>query len=160
MIAEKYFDDESFDNAYYCRVGGLSLEKINELEREFLLMINFDLHVENELFTAWNSCLIGHHRWIVTMSQQDEFTSFDWEDEVVSLMATMLTVPDVFTPIKGFPEIVYGYAAQFGEPSISPRLKTGYSNCGYPIWQYSNQSYSPPSYLPRIFQANLCVQTR
>jgi len=157
MIAEKYLDDESFDNAYYSRVGGLSLKKMNELEREFLFMINFNLHVENELFTAWNSCFIGHHRWLVTISQQYEFTSFDWEDEVVSLMTSMLRNSDVLTPIKDFPQIVYGNPAKFEEPPIPPRLKPGYLNCGYPIWQYPNPSGSPPTYLPRIFQTNVCV---
>jgi len=160
MIAEKYLDDECFDNDYYCRVGGLSLKEMNELEREFLLMINFNVHVENELFTAWNSCLIDHHRWVVTMSQQYELTSFDWEDEVVALMASMVAVPDVLTPIKGFSQSVYANTGKFEGISFSPRLKPDSSNCGYPIWQYPNQSYSPPSYLPRIFRTNVCVQTR
>jgi len=160
MIAAKYLDDESFNNAYYSRVGGLYLKKMNELEREFLLMINFDLLVENELFMAWNSCLIGHHRWLVTISQQYEFTSFDWDDEVVSLMASMLTNSDVLTPFKDFPQIVYGSPTKFEEPPISTRLKHGYLNCGYPIWQYPNQSDSPPTYLPRIFQTDVRVLIR
>jgi len=158
MIAEKYLDDESLDNSYYCRVGGLSLKEINELEREFLLMINFNLHVENELFTAWNNCLIGHHDWLVTTSQQYELTNFDWEDEVVSLLASMVAVPDVLTPSEVFPQIAYGNAAKFEEIYISPRLKLDRSNCGYPIWQYPNENYSPPSYLPRMLRTNVCVQ--
>jgi len=159
MIAEKYLDDESFDNIYYCRVGGLSLKEINELEREFLVMINFNLHVEHELFTAWNNCLIGHHDWLVTTSQQYELTKFDWEDEVVYLLASMVAVPDVLTHSKIFPQIVYGDAAKFKEISISPRLKPNCSNCGDPIWQYPNENYSPPSYLPRMLRTNVCVQT-
>jgi len=111
MIAAKYFDDEHFDNSYYCRVGGLSCKEINELERVLLRMLNFNLHVENELFTDCYRCLIAHHRWIVNMSQQYMFTSFEWEDEVVSAIASILAVPDVITPIKGFPRAVYGYAA-------------------------------------------------
>jgi len=159
MIAHKYLDDESLDNSYYCRVGGLSLKEINELEREFLLMINFNLHVENELFTAWNNCLIGHHDWLVTTSQQYELTNFDWEDEVVSLLASMIAVPDVLTPSKVFRQIAFGNAAKLEEISIYPRLKPDCSNCGYPIWQYPNENDSPPSYLPRVLRTNLCVQT-
>jgi len=160
MIAEKYLDDECFDNAYYCRVGGLSLKEMNELERDFLLMINFNVHVENELCSAWYSSLIDHHRSIVTMSQQYEFRSFDWEDDVVSLMASMVAVPDVLTPIKGLEQIFDANTGKFEGIAFSPFLNPDSSNCGYPIWQYPNQSYSPPSYLPRIFRTNVCVQTR
>jgi len=158
MIAHKYLDDESLDNSYYCRVGGLSLKEINELEREFLLMINFNLHVENELFTAWNNCLIDHHDWLVTTSPQYEFTNFAWEDEVASLLASMVSVPDVLTP-SVFLHFGCGTESELEEISISPRLKPDCLNCGYPIWQYPNQNYSPPSYLPRMLRTNQCVQT-
>jgi len=157
MIAAKYCDDQHFHNSYYCRVGGLSCKEINVLEREFLLMVNFNLHVENELFTARNRCLISHHRWIVNMSLQYEFTSSEWGDEVLSAMASIMAVPDVLNPIKGSPRFVYGYGA---EPSISQRSKPNGSSCSYQIWQYRNQSYNPPSNLSESFGANLSIQTR
>jgi len=157
MIAGKYFDDESFDNTYYSRLGGLSLKEINELEREFLLMINFNVHAENELFTAWNDSLISHHDMLVTTSQQNELTNFYWEDEVVSLLASIVSISGMLTPSKGFPQIAYGNAAKFGEIFISPRLKPGCSNCECPRGQYPNECYIP--HPPRMYQTNICVQT-
>jgi len=159
MIAAKYFDDHHFNNSYYCRVGGLSCKEINELEREFLLMINFNLHIDNELFTAWNRCLISYHWRNVIMSQEYEFTSFQWEDEVVSAMASIVA-SDVLTQIKGFPWVVYGHPAKFEELSISQRSKPDVSSCGCQIEQYRNQSYSRPSDLSRVFKPNVSIQTR
>jgi len=159
MIAAKYNDDHHFNNSYYCRVGGLSCKEINDLEREFLLMINFNLHIENELFTAWNRSLISYHWRNVIMSQEYEFTSFQWEDEVVSAMAS-IEASDVLTHIKSFPLCVYGYPAKFEELSIYQRSKPDNSSCGWQIEQYRNQSYSRPSDLSRVFKPNVSIQTR
>lgn len=157
MIAAKYFDDHHCSNSYYSVVGGLSCQEINELEREFLVMINYNLHVENELFTAWNRCLISYPRWTVIMAQQYEFTSFQWEDDV-SAIASIATVSDVLTQIKGFQRHIYG--AKVEELSINQRPKPNGSSCGYQIGQ-RNQIYSPPSSLPRFLKANrLSIQTR
>jgi len=160
MLAAKYYDDNHFDNAYYSRVGGLSCKEINELERELLLMINFNVHVENELFTAWNKCLISHHRWIANMSLQYELMRFEWDNEVVSAMASILSVPEVMTPIKGFPRVVYGYAANVEESFVSQRSKPNGSSCSYQMWQYRNQNYNTPSNLSESFKPNLSIQTR
>jgi len=159
MMAAKYYDDHHFDNAYYSRVGGLSCKEVNELERELLLMINFNVHVENELFTAWNNCLISHYRWIANMSLRYEFTSFEWEDEVISAMASILAVPDMMTPIKGFPRVFYGYAANVEESCVSQRSKLNGSSCSHQMWQYRNQSYNTPSNLAESFKPNLSIQT-
>jgi len=153
MIATKYYDDQHFDNSYYCRVGGLSLKEINELERELLVMINFNTHVENELFTAWNRSLMSHNWW---MSQQ--YARFQWEDEVLSAMASIVALPDMVIPIEYFPQVVHGYAAKIEEPSITQRSKPNGSSCRNQIWQYRNHNQA--SNLSDIFKANRSIQTR
>jgi hypothetical protein len=36
MMAAKYYDDRYYNNEYYAKVGGISNNEINSLEREFL----------------------------------------------------------------------------------------------------------------------------
>jgi len=114
LIAAKWFDDDHFGNAYYSRVGGLSCKEMNELEAEFLLMINFNVHVENELFMTWDSELIGYLASL-NMLQHHDFTSYDLKDKVDSSYATVVPIPnmvavsDTLTPIKDSSQVVYGY---------------------------------------------------
>ena len=46
LCSAKFFDDLYYNNAYYARVGGIGNKELNELEIEFLALINFDLFVE------------------------------------------------------------------------------------------------------------------
>lgn len=46
MLAGKYFDDYYYNNVYYARVGGVQAHEMNALEKDFLLLIRYDLHVE------------------------------------------------------------------------------------------------------------------
>jgi len=62
MLAAKFFDDQYFNNAHYARVGGVSCKEMNQLEIEFLFMMNFDLFVDNELYTTYDKCLLIHRR--------------------------------------------------------------------------------------------------
>ncbi|KAK3132246.1 hypothetical protein QOZ80_6AG0518210 [Eleusine coracana subsp. coracana] len=39
-----------YNNAYFARVGGISLSEMNYLEVDFLLSIGFDLNVSPEMF--------------------------------------------------------------------------------------------------------------
>jgi len=60
MVAAKFFDDQYFNNAHYGRVGGVSCKEMNQLEIDFLFMINFDLLVTNELYTTYDKRLMIH----------------------------------------------------------------------------------------------------
>ena len=46
LCSAKFFDDLYYNNAYYAKVGGIGNKELNELEIEFLALINFDLFVE------------------------------------------------------------------------------------------------------------------
>ncbi|XAR49115.1 hypothetical protein NMG60_11032185 [Bertholletia excelsa] len=57
MLADKFHEDECYNNAYYAKVGGVSTQEINRLELEFLSSIEFSLHVTVETFNSYCSFL-------------------------------------------------------------------------------------------------------
>jgi len=48
MVACKFIEDDSPSNSFWAKVGQLSIQDMNELEREFLKVINFRLTVTSE----------------------------------------------------------------------------------------------------------------
>lgn len=46
MIATKYSQDFYYTNKHYSKVGGISEDDMNKLEREFLEAIDFGLYVK------------------------------------------------------------------------------------------------------------------
>ena len=55
LLAIKYHEDEYYSNEYYAKVGGVSLKELNNLEKEFLQLIDFSLFVDKRLFNKYNS---------------------------------------------------------------------------------------------------------
>ncbi|KAM3139942.1 hypothetical protein pb186bvf_007973 [Paramecium bursaria] len=53
MIAIKYQDDDYYKNEYYAKVGGITLKEVNQLEAEFLKLIDFELFIEESLFNGY-----------------------------------------------------------------------------------------------------------
>ena len=61
LLAAKFFDDAYDNNAYYSKVGGVLVSKMNGLEIDFLLFrIHFSLHVPPELFEQYKAELVAH----------------------------------------------------------------------------------------------------
>lgn len=60
MLAAKFYDDTYFNNAFYARVGGVTTAELNNLEVEFLFMINFSLHVETAEYERYRRELQAH----------------------------------------------------------------------------------------------------
>ncbi|KAJ1272096.1 hypothetical protein BS78_06G176600 [Paspalum vaginatum] len=50
LAAVKFMDDVCYNNAYFARVGGISLQEMNYLEVDFLFAVGFDLNVPPETF--------------------------------------------------------------------------------------------------------------
>lgn len=46
LVATKYFDDFYFKNTFYAKLGGVTIDLINELEIEFLNLLNFNCYVD------------------------------------------------------------------------------------------------------------------
>jgi hypothetical protein len=57
MVAIKYYDDDYYKNEYYAKVGGLTLKEINQLEMEFLELINYELFINKEVFDVYEDKL-------------------------------------------------------------------------------------------------------
>lgn len=53
IIAIKYNEDDYYANSFYAKVGGVSLEEINQLEYDFLSMCNFSMAVKQKTFLKY-----------------------------------------------------------------------------------------------------------
>eukprot|EP00026_Physarum_polycephalum_P006645 Phypoly_transcript_06696.p2 GENE.Phypoly_transcript_06696~~Phypoly_transcript_06696.p2 ORF type:complete len:174 (+),score=16.05 Phypoly_transcript_06696:534-1055(+) len=60
MVATKFFDDETFNNLYYAKVGGLQVNEVNQLEYKFLSLIDFTLTVRSDIYDRYNCELLKH----------------------------------------------------------------------------------------------------
>ncbi|XP_044449913.1 cyclin-P4-1 [Triticum aestivum] len=57
LTAVKFVDDICYNNAYFARVGGISLMEMNYLEVDFLFGIAFDLNVTPAVFASYCAVL-------------------------------------------------------------------------------------------------------
>ncbi|KAG0623242.1 hypothetical protein M758_3G158900 [Ceratodon purpureus] len=57
MVATKILDDVHFNNAFFARVGGVSVVELNRLELEFLFRLDFRLTVTTNVFESYCSYL-------------------------------------------------------------------------------------------------------
>jgi hypothetical protein len=55
MVAAKFFDERFSNNAYFAKVGGISTDEMNLLEREFLTMIQYQLHIHPSVFHKYKN---------------------------------------------------------------------------------------------------------
>ncbi len=61
VLAIKYSDDIYADNVVYSRIGGVTLEEINSLESEMLLLLRYELFVSPQLFQQYLAELESHY---------------------------------------------------------------------------------------------------
>lgn len=57
VIAAKFLDDRVFSNAYYARIGGVSTQELNGMEREFLKLMHYKLRVKPALVESYCKAL-------------------------------------------------------------------------------------------------------
>ncbi|PIA30981.1 hypothetical protein AQUCO_05300067v1 [Aquilegia coerulea] len=57
MVAAKFMDDMYYNNAYYAKVGGISITEMNYLEVDFLFGLSFHLNVTPNTFHIYCSYL-------------------------------------------------------------------------------------------------------
>ena len=53
LVAIKYNEDDYYSNSFYAKVGGVSKSEIDVLEYEFLVLIDFNLYVSDDLFLKY-----------------------------------------------------------------------------------------------------------
>lgn len=57
MLAAKFHDDLFYNNAYYSKLGGLSLQELNLLEIDMLNQLNFSLYISAESYAKYHKQL-------------------------------------------------------------------------------------------------------
>ncbi|KAJ1547704.1 hypothetical protein HK096_000995 [Nowakowskiella sp. JEL0078] len=59
VIAGKYLQDQTYSNRAWAKISGLAVEEVNQNETEFLKIIDYRLHVNNDTFVSWSQMLIS-----------------------------------------------------------------------------------------------------
>jgi len=57
VVAAKFLDDRVFSNAYYARIGGVTTQELNGMEREFLKLMSYKLRVKPALVESYCKAL-------------------------------------------------------------------------------------------------------
>ncbi|KAL0708609.1 hypothetical protein Bca4012_075035 [Brassica carinata] len=50
LVAAKFLDRKCYNNAYYAKIGGVSTEEMNKLERTFFFDLDFRQNITTEVF--------------------------------------------------------------------------------------------------------------
>ena len=53
------YNDTYFTNTYVAQVGGVSLDNINQLERYFITMVDWDLNISTEEFDFYEQNMVA-----------------------------------------------------------------------------------------------------
>lgn len=62
-MACKSYDDAYYKNSYYAKIGGVSTEEFNSLEKEYLVnYIQFRLYVDPEQYDSYYQDLVNYHQ--------------------------------------------------------------------------------------------------
>ena len=59
LVSIKYNEDDYFSNSFYAKVGGVSITELNHLEYEFLSLIDFDLYVDDDLYSKYSNYILS-----------------------------------------------------------------------------------------------------
>lgn len=58
ILASKYLQDRNYSARAWSKISGLPLKEINENERRFLSIVNWDLHVPKSTFENWSKIVL------------------------------------------------------------------------------------------------------
>ena len=57
VLAIKYNEDDYYSNKYYAKVGGIALCELNELEYYLLILLEFDVFIDEEVYEKYENQL-------------------------------------------------------------------------------------------------------
>ncbi|KAH3744560.1 cyclin family protein [Pelomyxa schiedti] len=72
VVAIKYFEDSFYSNAYYSKVGGVTLVEMNHLEVTLLLALGFDLFVTPKQYQQYDDALTSSCDYAAVRKAQRE----------------------------------------------------------------------------------------
>jgi hypothetical protein len=58
ILANKFYEDRLYTNAYYAKVGGIPISELNALEHLFLRYIEFQLTIDLDEYGTYKSSLL------------------------------------------------------------------------------------------------------
>ncbi len=58
----KFHFDSYYDNSFYAQVGGLSLDELNDLELDFLKMLDYRLYVSAGEYRRYEKAVMSYTR--------------------------------------------------------------------------------------------------
>lgn len=79
-MASKFTSDVFYANSRYAKVGGIPLLELNQLELEFLFLINFQLHIKLPELQDYADQLLAHAMSLpnpITLQQQTSIISYN-----------------------------------------------------------------------------------
>ena len=59
LIAIKYNEDEYYSLNFYAKMGGVSINEMSNLEYQFLVLIHFEVFVNETLFNRYNDYILS-----------------------------------------------------------------------------------------------------
>jgi len=60
LLTSKMYNDTFYTNQYIASVGGVTLPNINELERYFMHMIDWNLYISTEEYAFYEHSLLSY----------------------------------------------------------------------------------------------------
>lgn len=72
IVAIKFYEDEYYSLNYYSKLGGVSKKEIINLEYKFLVLLDFNLYVKDDLFNKYNQNLDN-------LENDDNDSDFDYD---------------------------------------------------------------------------------
>lgn len=60
ILASKYLQDRNYSARAWSKISGLATHEINQNEMAFLLTVNWNLHITEEVYNRWTDCVMKH----------------------------------------------------------------------------------------------------
>ena len=72
-MAAKFYDDSFYNNELYAKVGGVSVDELNELELEFVFLVGFSLIIPLDEYQKLHNNLYIHCKEICSHCRRSLF---------------------------------------------------------------------------------------
>ena len=84
VVTVKFYEDEYYDNIYWSYVGGIACEEMNVLEKEMLLLLDFNLTISKDNYDHYLETMRAYyHKVLIDIYSKDaETKSDDTEDSL------------------------------------------------------------------------------
>ena len=92
LMAIKFNDDIYYDNAFYAKMGGVSIQEMNYLEVGFLSHIQFDLYIHPQVYLDYVNELRSHCCQPVKLEKAQPIKTDDCHEKNVASIASNASI--------------------------------------------------------------------